>query len=362
MSYSLAPRSPAFLPFNKYHATREQINRYDDAINDVPSTCSAIVEWTRHFDPQDGGSTFADPVYALLQIVRKDSKIFFRNLELALEKIAGDSLDDYLIARRLDDWRELMNYFEIEVPAMRDSLREFLAVVFPVEIQEHNTEVGSEFQSRQQESTSQPKEVREIVTDLEKDIARVSQRIEKAYTNLRSDMAFAESRRSIVEAESVAKLTELAFVFIPLSFTCSLFSISIHQLRNGVPAWTFVLTAILLTMLSYVIRLVVTSELFADSKRTAIKTLRKGRDLPTTRKASMLSILRLTVKEMWMNGGAEFAQRLLMFLGWTASVILPATFVWTSTKLGTGFNVAITCFLVLTALVSASLNLIPSIE
>lgn len=51
------------------------------------------------------------------------------------------------------------------------------------------------------------------------------ERVNNAYTSLRSEMSIMEARRSMEEAESVSKLTELAFIFIlspspPVSSAC----------------------------------------------------------------------------------------------------------------------------------------------
>jgi hypothetical protein len=51
-------------------------------------------------------------------------------------------------------------------------------------------------------------------------------RIEASFQALMSTMAIIDSRHAIAEAESVSKLTELAFVFIPLSFATSFFGMN----------------------------------------------------------------------------------------------------------------------------------------
>lgn len=76
-------------------------------------------------------------------------------------------------------------------------------------------------------------------------------------TVLRSEIALLDSSRSIAEAQTVAKLTELAFAFIPLTFACSIFSMQVTELRNGVP---FLVTAEDLGMFAYVVRLVLQSK------------------------------------------------------------------------------------------------------
>lgn len=57
-------------------------------------------------------------------------------------------------------------------------------------------------------------------------------------------MAIYESRRSIKEAVSVKRLTQLAFVFIPLSYVSSLFGMNITEMSgNGPRLWVFLVTS-----------------------------------------------------------------------------------------------------------------------
>ncbi|KAK4222514.1 hypothetical protein QBC38DRAFT_489726 [Podospora fimiseda] len=56
-----------------------------------------------------------------------------------------------------------------------------------------------------------------------------------------------ESRKSIELSDDIAMLTRLAFVFIPLSFTASIFGMNIDELGSGPsPMWAFLLTAFII--------------------------------------------------------------------------------------------------------------------
>ena len=54
------------------------------------------------------------------------------------------------------------------------------------------------------------------------------QKVTRVSQSLQSTLTLLESKRGISEAESVKKLTELAFLFIPLSFTASFFSMPVN--------------------------------------------------------------------------------------------------------------------------------------
>jgi hypothetical protein len=60
------------------------------------------------------------------------------------------------------------------------------------------------------------------------------ERCSKGMDVIMSNVMLAESRRSMVQAQAVAKLTLIAFFFIPLSFTSSLFSMNIAGFVQGI--------------------------------------------------------------------------------------------------------------------------------
>lgn len=56
-------------------------------------------------------------------------------------------------------------------------------------------------------------------------------------------MSLQESRKGIQQANSVGRLTQLAFIFIPLTFTTGVFGMNIESLKDGAPLWKFWVTA-----------------------------------------------------------------------------------------------------------------------
>ena len=333
MALPLVPRTTTTLPPNKFHATEDDVANLKHSTNTLISTSEAIRIPISSAQLSLGHAFRLDPIMALLRVVQVDSKAFFQGLEWTLDEISQDSLDDYLMTRRLEDWRKLMSDFEIEVPAIGGSLQEFSNFIF-----------------RHDSNSELPKEVSDIISDVNANIARVKVRLDEAYTALRADMQFTESRRSIAEAKTVTKLTELAFIFIPLSFTCSLFSMSIIELQNGVPVWTFVITALGMALLSYTIRLIFASDFIADSSRSALEKFWARRNVRRGDAAPISTLVFLTAKEVWNNGGARLVLSSAFFLFLSAFIVVPVAFIWTSTRLDTGFNVAMTLLLVLSGL------------
>lgn len=87
-------------------------------------------------------------------------------------------------------------------------------------------------------------------------ILSVRRRTECSDKSLLTTMSLVESKRGIAEAESVTRLTELAFFFIPLTFSATVFSMQVKELNASVtPISTFIILAASITIGSYAQRL-----------------------------------------------------------------------------------------------------------
>lgn len=66
----------------------------------------------------------------------------------------------------------------------------------------------------------------------------VQQQVELASSQL------SESRKSIQQADTIKRLTILAFIYIPIQTAAGIFGMNISELRRELPIWTFVVLAI----------------------------------------------------------------------------------------------------------------------
>ncbi|KAJ5998026.1 hypothetical protein N7522_009686 [Penicillium canescens] len=77
---------------------------------------------------------------------------------------------------------------------------------------------------------------------------RLSQRCADQTSLLLNNSMLAQSKRNIWQAERVARLTLLAFLFIPLSFTASIFGMNVMELENGdgprLSIWVWVVVSV----------------------------------------------------------------------------------------------------------------------
>jgi hypothetical protein len=113
------------------------------------------------------------------------------------------------------------------------------------------------------------------IQELGEHFERTVGNLKEASNAISGTLQFIESHRAILEAESVARLTELAFLFIPLSFAASLFSMQIQELTNPVPVWSFVAFAISLSILTYALRLVARSTWVQWQKQALSNSIRE---------------------------------------------------------------------------------------
>ncbi|KAL2802378.1 hypothetical protein BJX63DRAFT_115459 [Aspergillus granulosus] len=118
--------------------------------------------------------------------------------------------------------------------------------------------------------TSQHESIRELGEYFERTI----QDLKEASNAITGTLQFIESHRAILEAESITRLTELAFLFIPLSFAASVFSMQIQELTSPVPVWNFIVFAVSLSTSTYALRLFARSAWVHRQKQAVLNSIR----------------------------------------------------------------------------------------
>ena len=190
------------------------------------------------------------PLDYLIMIILWDTSKILRSMERALAEIGSSMLDESRLQAQIDYWRKILNQFETELRRAETSLRQFAAFIPTFERTE----------AVQFEQAVGPQPTRELFDQCLNDIESVKQRTESAYRSLISTMSLVESKRGIAEAESVTKLTELAFLFIPLTFSASVFSMQVKELNAAtVSLGDFFIVAVVITVCSYSLRLFIRS-------------------------------------------------------------------------------------------------------
>ncbi|KAJ5088596.1 Mg2+ transporter protein CorA-like/Zinc transport protein ZntB [Penicillium angulare] len=219
------------------------------------------------FDALEPGKGHISLSFPLLQIVCRDTSALLKQLRLILDEIDENIPDDAIMEERLPLWRQLISRAQRELPGLATSIRSFDSFIAKVDsdaIPEDHSEDGVDD--------------RIDLESLLEAIERVTERLRVTSASLTSNMALLESRKSIDEAHAVARLTELAFIFIPLSFATSVFGMQIVPFANPVPTGYFFAVAAAATSFSYTLRLVMRSQWFEDMKTEMKADIRKYAD------------------------------------------------------------------------------------
>ena len=330
----LLPRGPllnynSIMCFDKTASLKQHLNT-------KTSTAADLAAWIRAYTLSQRNTTrHSGPLDFLFAIVQKDTLNTLRLMDQALAQIKRDVLDDNLIQQRLMKWRSLLERFDAELRSLEKSLSKFAIFIAPLISSSRDDEVGT---------TSSP-----LVTDLLREskieIANFRHRATSFHQSLMANMSIVESKRGITEAESVTKLTELAFFFIPLTFSASVFSMQVKELNAAnVSVSAFIILATIITILSYALRLIIRSESFTRRRGELLLHIRSD-----TRLSSDASIsTTLFLLWIWRRLGFLIVV-IVIVLGF---IICPITALWTR-DINRGFKVFITIML-LTLILPAS--------
>ncbi|KAH9205151.1 hypothetical protein DL95DRAFT_376473 [Leptodontidium sp. 2 PMI_412] len=227
--------------------TKSTLDIFNDYLDD-----GAHAERKAHFDL----------ISPLFEIVQKDYLGFLKMIHNLLDEINEEMLDDTKMEDRLTRWRQILTRAQLELPEMKRSMIEFFNFL-PLASQSADKVV-------QVNAVHNDPDLQKSLDGIDKMI----QRLQAVSSSLTSNMALLDSRRSIAEAQSITRLTELAFLFIPLTFAATLFGMQIDQFANPVPLSTFVILAITLSGFSYGVRLAIRSSWLRSIKHSSKESIK----------------------------------------------------------------------------------------
>ncbi|KAF9691657.1 hypothetical protein EKO04_010436 [Ascochyta lentis] len=292
--------------------------------------------------PSKGKDTLWDPFRALFRAMHDDSHSLVDIIRTSLQRIREGTLDEDLMQKRVTFWRGLLHRLNFNLGELEQNLRAFEQFVYESETNIRRAELPSEKLARETRET----------------LHNCMMLIDRSSHSLLAEMQIVDSRRSIAEAESVSKLTELAFVFIPLSFVASLFSMQVHELDGGVPAYQFALVAIGFVMVAYAVRLSIRSSHLVEYKNRVFVKIRDdsrlqyNESIPTH---TFLSWVSLNFGGAILKGAKNFTSvfaPLILIVAIVAGILSPIVLLWLR-GIDKGFTAVITVLLLLldTALV-----------
>lgn len=317
--------------------TTEKLSWLRSKLTKTKSTAGELCSHLDMPEPFCSGPT-VQPVLALLHIINHDISGFARFASKILQEVGQAAPDEYGLLRQLNHWRYLLSRLQTELPEIHHSMKSF------ADFLRHRNLLGEDEDMSFFDST---------LMQLEDLIVRTQQ----SYDILRADMAVLENKRGIAQAEGVGKLTELGFLFLPISCVAALFSMQVKELQGGVELSSFLIAAAITVVLAYFARLFVRSALLLEMKRHISQRIRahsktaSGLHIPT--RAVLSWIMSWDFIDMVATRVKAGVTQLLPFLIFL-SVLLPILFVWTHRHLGAGFKSAVT-ILVLFSVIAVAL-------
>ncbi|KAF3041042.1 hypothetical protein E8E11_006437 [Didymella keratinophila] len=315
-----------------------QIETYIESIRNPRST---LDEFEHFLMSSKGKNRTFDPLQALFQTIHDDTSILVDIIRTSMQRIREGTLDEEFMQKRVKFWRSLLHRLGFHLGVLQQGLREFEQFVFEQSIFEPESHVP------QIDILSQT-----LSQDTQRMLSGCMELIDRSSHSLLAEMQIADSRRGIAEAESVSKLTELAFVFIPLSFVASLFSMQIHELDGGVPVYQFALVAIAIVIAAYAVRLSIRSERLLEYRDNFMRQvhedsgLRPDEKLPTHKFVAWAGAnIGSTMLKNSKNTAAVLAP-IVVAMTVIAAVLSPIVLLW-QRNIDAGFSVAITVLIIL---------------
>ncbi|KAF8541257.1 hypothetical protein BDD12DRAFT_526412 [Trichophaea hybrida] len=163
------------------------------------------------------------------------------------------------------------------------------------------------------------KELKSRYAILEEDCKLIQERVERSFQALMSIMSIIESQSTISQTQSINKLTELAFIFIPLSFASSFSGMNVREWDTEKPRvalfWAFS-CGLLLSV--YIMRLSIRSQFLASlssrlkQRVAAVNAVPKGQKIQT---------------RAWLQFYLV-PNRKIMFVTLCVMVVVPLALIW----------------------------------
>lgn len=239
--------------------------------------CSGLEKNTKQLN-------LAEPLF---QIIKQDTLSLLKQLNHVFDEVETGILDDAMMEDRLSSWRRVIGRAQRELPELRASMKPFFGFIALLDPHGDTTT-----EANLTNKTEKSQDLREIL----KEINQAAERLRRTSALLTSNMGLLDSRRSIDEARAVSRLTELAFIFIPLSFATSVFGMQVEPFADHVPLRSFFIVAVVVTAFAYLMRITMRSRWLVYLKiftRSEIQKYADSHGLPTpTRSIPILLAIR----------------------------------------------------------------------
>ncbi|KAK3361316.1 hypothetical protein B0T24DRAFT_642950 [Lasiosphaeria ovina] len=212
--------------------------------------------------------TLSNPIEASFRVVFFDTMALCDVFDNVLHEIWLASLEDSELESSIGIWRQMLTQAQLRLPTLLDTIDGMAGTGF--------------HQSASTTSNLSPDSL-VLVGRVRQRISAVTKRVEEINATFQAELSVLVSRKQLLESSSVTRLTELAFVFIPLSFAASAFSMQIQELQSPPPLTTFILAASLTMCVAYLVRISVSDRVFGRISRHTERAARRYGEVPDGR-------------------------------------------------------------------------------
>lgn len=274
----IIPRGPLFTVDHLSLPQARLSADYDTWLVMQPTDVSCrrwLREWEKQSQTTNGSLA---PLWSLFRTIHHDTMSFLQRMDTSLSQIGQHTLDDVLLEDRLQHWRSVIRRFQTDVQHLEGSIDRLVRFISRYEEEAIHAQNYSRLSGEAD---------RDWNSSLSDRFAVLGRQVSTINKSLIANLSIHESRRGIAEAESVTRLTELAFVFIPLTFSASIFSMQVNELRSGVSIGVFLSLAAGITLSLFALRLSIRSQFVSTLRSRCITSvrdeagLRRGTRIPT---------------------------------------------------------------------------------
>ncbi|KAF1962844.1 hypothetical protein CC80DRAFT_98823 [Byssothecium circinans] len=281
--------------------------------------------------PTKGKEPSFDPYHALLRAIHDDTLSLVDILRVSLGHIREATMNENLMQQRVGFWRNLLHHLNFSLDEIDQQMREFVHFAYEPDVRTEPTS-------------------RKLATDTRQMLRNCMDLIDRSSDSLRAEMQIVDNRRSIAEAESISKLTELAFVFIPLSFVGSVYGVDFRGVDHGVPVYQFAVVAVAFVVVAYAVRLSIRSSRLIQYKNETFEKIRDEAGLQYSEPIPTRTFLAWAGKttshtllgSLWKS--ITIFAPFVLVLAIIAAILSPIIMLWLR-GINKGFSIAITLLL-----------------
>lgn len=306
--------------------------KLDICLDPFQSTKEAFIGWLVSATPDQIAKypIQLGPASMIFRIVHEDTILILGLIRSALADIASTSSGNVSEDLTLH-WRFRLDRFRAYLVELEESLQQFVDFVHPV----------AEGQPQQTAISLETRPIEYLFSDARAQILLTDRRLDQTYSVLLSKVQLMDSHRSIAEAETVTRLTEFAFLFIPLSFATSIFGMQIVD--QSTPVSTYIAVALGLTSVAYFLRFII----HCTTRRRMILVQKIRLKITASEQISTGSHIKTAMFFRWLLAPIRREWQLAFFFATVLiTVVIPVPIIWTR-KLNTGIKIIMSCLLVM---------------